>query len=147
VRAAIGKRIEPFVWSAAIGIMLTVAPHSMAMAQDFGPWSADPHHPVIIESALPAKAHQANPYANIFGLAFMVWSDLLTRIDGPRCSHEPSCAAYARQAVTRHRLVPGLLMAINRLTRGAYSSAIRSLPLVLTPRGIKFLDRLPDNAF
>ncbi len=144
MKATIGKRIELFVWPTAILTMLSLAP--IAMAQDFGPWSADPQHPVIIESALPARAQKAPGDANLFGLAFMVWSDLLTRIDGPRCSHEPSCGAYARQAVTRHRLVPGLLMAINRLTRGAYSSAIRSLPLVLTDRGIKFLDKLPDNS-
>jgi len=145
VRATIGKRIELFVWPTAILTILSLT--TITIAQDFGPWSADPHHPVIVESALPTRAKKAPANANIFGLAFMVWSNLLTRIDGPRCSHEPSCAAYARQAVTRHRLVPGLLMAINRLTRGAYSSAIRSLPLVLTERGIKFLDKLPDNSF
>ncbi|BDG01994.1 membrane protein insertion efficiency factor YidD [Anaeromyxobacter oryzae] len=53
---------------------------------------------------------------------------LLSRLDGPRCPHRPSCAAYAREAVTRHGLVLGGFIGVSRLLRGERSSALRLLP-------------------
>jgi hypothetical protein len=53
---------------------------------------------------------------------------LLSRFDGPRCPHRPSCSAYALQAVRRHGVVLGAFATVGRLLRGRRSSALRPLP-------------------
>ncbi|HHO53892.1 MAG TPA: membrane protein insertion efficiency factor YidD [Deltaproteobacteria bacterium] len=49
---------------------------------------------------------------------FAVWSGLLTRADGNRCSFEPSCSAYAAAAL-RASGPAGLALATDRLMREA----------------------------
>jgi putative component of membrane protein insertase Oxa1/YidC/SpoIIIJ protein YidD len=97
----------------------------------------------VQEPAAPAHANSTRLSSSFFSFAFEVWRGLITRIDGPRCAHRPSCSAFAHQAISRHKLIPGLWMAMNRLIRGARSSAIR----MLARRANRFLDRLEDNAF
>jgi len=53
---------------------------------------------------------------------------LLSRFDGPRCPHRPSCSAYALQAVRRHGTALGAFVTVGRLLRGKRSSALRPLP-------------------
>jgi tetratricopeptide (TPR) repeat protein len=69
---------------------------------------------------------------------------LLSRLDGPRCPHRPSCAAYAREAVARHGLVLGGFAGAARLLRGTRSSALRLLPAA--PDG-GLLDPLEEATF
>ncbi len=123
---------------------------------DFGPWSRHPAHPVLgavppadrpPPTTRPARRRPPAASASPFGLAFGVWSRLLTAIDGPRCAHRPTCSAYARRALARHGLPLGLWLAMGRLLRGAHSSALRRLPVVPGPGGPYLLDRLPDAAF
>jgi hypothetical protein len=52
----------------------------------------------------------------------------LSRFDGPRCPHRPSCSAYALEAVRRHGAVLGAFVTVGRLLRGGRSSALRPLP-------------------
>jgi putative component of membrane protein insertase Oxa1/YidC/SpoIIIJ protein YidD len=122
-------------------LVLSASP--AARLEAFGPWSVDSRHPVMQEPASAAQPVPARLSSNPFSLAFEVWRDLITRIDGTRCAHRPSCSAFAHQAISRHRLIPGMWMAINRLIRGARSSALRILPR----SGNRFLDRLEDNTF
>lgn len=49
-------------------------------------------------------------------LLFTVWSGFLTRADGERCAFEPSCSAYARQAIRREG-PGGLMLTADRLLR------------------------------
>jgi len=131
----------------ATGMALFLTAVAPAGAGDeFGPWSADPRHPVIGEDKhkvdVPRRL-SVGPFTMAFGL----WSKLLTRIDGPRCAHTPSCAAFAKIALQRHGAFPGLWMALNRVMRGARSSALRLLPLVRVHDRMLFSDPVDDNAF
>ncbi|MBN2498549.1 MAG: membrane protein insertion efficiency factor YidD [Deltaproteobacteria bacterium] len=129
-----------------LGAALATLLAGTAAAEPFGPWSADPRHPVTAEAARPEpESLTASRIASCspFGLAFRLWSRLLTRIDGPRCAHRPSCAQYAHQAMARHGLPKGAWLALDRLMRGARSSALRALPIVAGPGGAFFLDPLP----
>lgn len=96
---------------------------------------------------LPERASAPRLSASPFGLAFQLWSELLTRIDGPRCAHRPSCGHFARQALVRQGPLLGTWMALNRLMRGASSSILRTLPRVIAPGGVFFLDELADYRF
>ncbi|MBW2449174.1 MAG: membrane protein insertion efficiency factor YidD [Deltaproteobacteria bacterium] len=41
----------------------------------------------------------------------------LSPILGPSCRFYPSCSEYARQAIKRHGLLSGLLLAVKRILR------------------------------
>jgi hypothetical protein len=125
---------------AALACLLALCAQDVAAA-GFGPWSADPRHPVFdigrTARVEPPRAISSSP----FGLAYGLWSKLLTRIDGPRCMHRPTCASYAIRAMSRRPLV-GFWKALSRLMRGPRSSAIRMLPFARLPRGVYYLDPL-----
>ena len=133
-------------------------------ATEFGPWSSDARHPAFAKATAggptfvnstaggptfvnsteggPVRRSLGEGGANPFTFSFRVWSELLTRIDGPRCAHRPSCSVYAYQALKRYGLPLGVWMALNRLMRGAQSSVLRTLPVVMGPGGIRYLDPL-----
>lgn len=67
--------------------------------------------------------------SNPLYLAALVYQHGITRLDGPRCGHLPTCSRFASQAVARHGAV-GLLMGLDRLIQPNESSAIRKLPEV-----------------
>jgi hypothetical protein len=67
--------------------------------------------------------------ANPLYLIHLVYANFLTRTDGPRCQHHPTCSRYASQAVARYGLL-GIPMGLDRLIRPAESSAVRHLPEV-----------------
>lgn len=138
-----GRRRAAGLIAAAVSVALTTA----AAAGDFGPWSVDPRHPVVAGANPGPAAGRPLPTASPFILAFRVWSELLTRLDGPRCAHRPSCGVYARRALATHGLPLGMWMALGRLMRGAYSSALRVLPRITTPAGVFFRDTLDDSRF
>lgn len=69
------------------------------------------------------SALQAHPLS----LAALVYAELLTELDGPRCQHLPTCSRFASQALASHG-APGLLMGLDRLIQDHLSSAVRRLP-------------------
>ena len=124
-------------------ILVIVLFSSLALAEE--PWSGDPEHPVFEEPRVekPQKVLTSNP----FYFAFQVWSQLLTKIDGRRCAHRPSCSRFAIQAIRRHKIPLGIWMALSRLMRGAESSSIRGLVPVAAPGGVYLIDRIEDYTF
>jgi hypothetical protein len=67
--------------------------------------------------------------SNPLYLASLVYSNILTKIDGPRCTHLPTCSRFASQAVAKHGAL-GLLMGLDRIIQPNESSAVRRLPEV-----------------
>lgn len=138
-------------------------------AAPFGP-TGSPRHPAVGPAAavpgngpepvvtpgpeeIPlAKVQHARPIravasSNPMFVPFMLYRDLLTKTDGSRCAHYPTCSAYGAQAVGRHNVL-GVLMTVDRVWRSGQSSSVRSFPLVSgigpTPR---FYDPVEDSAF
>ncbi|WP_300672379.1 membrane protein insertion efficiency factor YidD [Desulfoluna sp.] len=50
-------------------------------------------------------------------LLFSLFKSLISTTDSKRCSHVPSCARYAKDAVTKHGPVKGLVLSCDRLIR------------------------------
>lgn len=48
------------------------------------------------------------------GLLSKVWG-IISRADGPRCPHYPTCSAYCALAIRRHGLAKGALLSVQRL--------------------------------
>ena len=60
-------------------------------------------------------------------LISLVYSNFLTRMDGPRCQHLPTCSRFASQAVGRYGVL-GIPMGLDRMIQPPSSSALRLLP-------------------
>ncbi len=155
--------MKPALAAACFFLFVQVS-EGQARTMDFGPWSATYRHPVI--STIPqhdtATADHHEPAhtvekktghgisrqgSSFFVVFFKLWSGVLTRIDGPRCSHKPTCSAFTRKALAVHGLVLGFWISLSRLTRGAGSSALRTLPLGTSPGRVFYLDDLHDYEF
>ena len=123
--------------------VLVLLAGTTVMAEE--PWSGDPRHPVFEASEVrkPQKVLTSNP----FYFAFRVWAEVLTKIDGQRCAHRPSCSHFAHRAIRRHGVPLGIWMALSRLMRGAESSSIRRLMPVALPGGVYLVDRMEDYTF
>ncbi|RMG19826.1 MAG: membrane protein insertion efficiency factor YidD [Deltaproteobacteria bacterium] len=66
-------------------------------------------------------------------VAYRFYQSVISPIDGPRCSHSPTCSAYALQAVRERGTFLGVLLALDRLSMGPRSSLLRALPIVRRP--------------
>ncbi len=84
--------------------------------------------PDLPEGALAASnVVGASLSANPLFLAALIYSNLLTKVDGPRCQHYPTCSRFANQAVAKHGAI-GILMGLDRVIQPGESSALRILP-------------------
>jgi hypothetical protein len=129
-----------FVLAAASALNLSAAPAPFGNAR----------HPVTSEVARSAPMRREPPReppkGDFLGVAYGFYRTVVTPIDGPRCSHRPTCSAYAREAVRLHGLV-GLWLAYDRLLRDSHSSAARRLPVAFQHGRIVFLDPLEESTF
>jgi hypothetical protein len=135
-------------------LLLALLPATAARADDFGPWDL-PAAPAVQSSpdlqprAVSVPRGESIPAIRTTGfyLSFRFYQQVLSEIDGPRCSHRPTCSMYAIQAMKKHPLV-GPFMALDRLWRAGDSSAIRPLSLLRTPEGyLYYSDPLEESDF
>lgn len=103
--------------------------------------------PDIPEAALEApNAIGGGLSSNPLYLASLLYSNVLTRLDGPRCQHLPTCSRFASQAVARHGAL-GILMGLDRLLQPGESSAIRRLPEIEGWGGVRTFDPVENYEF
>ena len=107
----------------------------------FGPFGT-PAAPVT-RDARPEHAARAGhrlPPAQFFWSAFEFYHYVISPIDGPRCSHYPTCSLYAIESVQRDGVVLGLMRTIDRLLNDGRSSLLRSLPMIVVDGKLRFDD-------
>lgn len=101
----------------------------------------------VPETALVAPNRTGSSLsANPLYLASLFYSNFLTKVDGPRCQHLPTCSRFASQAVARHGAV-GFLMGLERLIQDDWSSSIRRLPEVEHRGTVRHFDPLENYEF
>jgi putative component of membrane protein insertase Oxa1/YidC/SpoIIIJ protein YidD len=81
--------------------------------------------------------------SNPLHLAALFYANFLTRTDGPRCQHLPTCSRFASQAVARHGLL-GIPMGLDRVIQPPMSSALRPLPDVEYAGVVRHFDPLEN---
>ncbi len=54
------------------------------------------------------------------GLWFSLYDKWISPVDGDRCRMRPSCSHYSREALTKHGVLKGMLMTLDRLQRCGY---------------------------
>ena len=104
----------------------------------------DPDVPDHLSSRANRKASSLS--ANPLYLASLFYRNFLTKVDGPRCQHLPTCSRLANQAVSRHGAL-GILIGLDRIIQDDASSALRSLPLIRFGQGQRVFDPLDNYEF
>jgi hypothetical protein len=102
----------------------------------------DPDVPETVTGANATTGLTSNPLY----LASLFYSNFLTRTDGPRCQHLPTCSRFAAQAVGRHGVL-GIPLGLDRLLQGGTSSAVRNLPDVEHGDGLRHYDPVDNYEF
>ena len=127
-----------------------------AEAVSRAPFQATSKHPIIDESppgdpwgkldARPSK--RASTQSNIVELGFKFYSNHLSKVDGPRCEHRPTCSRFAVEAMREHGSVIGSWLTIDRLLRSNRSSSLKTLPVIKYHEGRPyFADPIDENDF
>lgn len=70
----------------------------------------------------------------------------ISPVDGDRCPMHPTCSAYAREAVQRHGLFMGWIMACDRLVRCGRDET-RISPSIIKDKNRTTLDPVSANDF
>jgi hypothetical protein len=117
-------------------------------APGFGPpppaLRTDPDVPEITRSGVNVVA--AGLSSHPLYLASLFYAAFLTRTDGPRCQHLPTCSRFASQAVARHGLL-GITMGLDRLIQPPSSSSLRLLPEIEWAGVVRFYDPVDNYEF
>lgn len=74
------------------------------------------------------------------------YQDHLSVVDGERCTMHPTCSAYAGQAIEKHGVVTGWIMALDRLIRCGRDEALISPSYVVNNQTIIY-DPVEANDF
>jgi hypothetical protein len=84
--------------------------------------------------------------SNPLYLSALFYRHFLTKVDGPRCQHLPTCSRFANQAVARHGVL-GIFMSLDRVIQPPESSSVRTLPQVEGWGPVRYLDPVGNYEF
>jgi hypothetical protein len=107
-----------------------ISHHTPERSNSHGPWSISDGAPIVASAAHHGASTSAGtrPHDGAIDFLFDSYARTLTKVDGPRCDHRPTCSRYALLAIKEHGYTVGTMMTIDRLIRGKRSSRLRSLP-------------------
>lgn len=115
---------------------------------EFGPWSTSETAPAVASPAHEGSRPNDEANDGFVDFVYGAYSGYLTRIDGARCEHRPTCSRYALQAVKKHGYVIGGWMTVERLLRGNRSSVLRPLEIYKIEEGRRYYyDPVENNDF
>lgn len=115
--------------------------------QTFEPWSVSTTAPVV-DTGTAHTGYGSHGGPGFIDFAFQIYSRYITRVDGARCEHRPTCSRYAVDAIKKHGYVLGSLLTIDRLLRAERSSTLRDLPIDKVEDGRHyFADPVENNDF
>jgi hypothetical protein len=93
-------------------------------------------------NAIPGSGLSSSPLY----LASLTYANLITKIDGPRCQHLPTCSRFGSQAVAKDGVL-GILMTLDRVIQPTESSPLRRLPEVDGFGGVRGYDPIENYEF
>ncbi|NNK00301.1 MAG: membrane protein insertion efficiency factor YidD [Desulfatitalea sp.] len=102
------------------------------------PAAAQEHLPQLPHNPLDADPKSVGP---------LKWfQKFISPADGDRCPMHPSCSRYAGQAVSRHGIFKGWILASDRLMRCGRDETRRAAPILVKGQRLTF-DPLDANTF
>lgn len=104
------------------------------------------YDPDLPETATVSPNAAPGLSSNPLYLAALFYANFLTRTDGPRCQHLPTCSRFASQAVGRYGVL-GIPMGLDRVIQPPQSSALRSLPDVPYGDSVRHWDPVENYIF
>ena len=130
---------------------LTRRAHPAVGDRDHIPGGGPPRPAIRPDPDLPELATSSPNAApglssNPLFFAALIYGNFLTRVDGPRCQHLPTCSRFASQAVARHGLL-GIALGLDRVIQPAMSSTVRLLPDVEFGDSVRHYDPLENHEF
>ena len=84
-------------------------------SSDWGPWDRDRIY--VLEQQPPHRNRLSTIAAAPGILLISFFQTVVSPVDGASCDFYPTCSAYAKQAIQKHGLFIGLVMASERLCR------------------------------
>jgi putative component of membrane protein insertase Oxa1/YidC/SpoIIIJ protein YidD len=117
-------------------LLLALALGASAAGAERAPWPDE----------TPPAAQQAERPRSVPGWLMWVYQHHISQVDAARtCRFEPTCGAYAREAIRRHGPLLGWLMACDRAIR--YHGDTKTYRRALQDGHTRLLDPVSDNDF
>ncbi|MBF0147674.1 MAG: membrane protein insertion efficiency factor YidD [Magnetococcales bacterium] len=121
----------------------------LAMTSFFCPLADGEENPLAFRPLSAASSDHASgmnglTQALLFSLSF--YSSTVGMVDGNRCPSFPSCSLYARAALRRHGLIPGIWLTVDRLIHERDELGRHDL-VRLHDGSIRVPDTLDENDF
>lgn len=135
-QGAAGKARHPHPVVGAVGHIPGAGPPPPALR-------TDPYLPELATSSPNAAPGLSS---NPLNLAALFYANFLTRTDGPRCQHLPTCSRFASQAVAKHGVL-GIPLGLDRVIQPPQSSSLRPLPDVVYGEMVRHWDPLENYEF
>lgn len=101
-------------------VSLSLIQPSRAPGSEWGPWDRDKSYTKLEENIQKADQDRnllrsITTFPGIVLISF--FQTVVSPVDGATCDFYPTCSAYAKQAIRKHGLFLGLIMASERLCR------------------------------
>ncbi len=99
-----------------------------------------------VKRYLPIRAaEQGGPGVAVFGGILSFYRNVISPLDGNRCSMAPTCSLYSHQALQRHGLLMGVLLTADRLLHEG--DEIGRVPKTEERGEVLYLDPLEANTY
>jgi putative membrane protein insertion efficiency factor len=117
-------------------------------ASEWGPWSVTPTAPVWTgppqEKDATSFSH-SDPPALFLLASIRFFQQVISPVDGDRCTMSPSCSHYGAQAIRKHGALIGFMMTADRIVH-EYEEQ-RYVPAQWDGQSYRFLDPVENNDF
>jgi len=111
-----------------------------------GPWGvADREKPVRVDRSGSKVSDAESPVQRLALNTIRFFQNVISPADGDRCPMYPSCSHYAAQAIKKHGLILGTVMAAARLTQERGEMQIN--PKIWVNGSYRFYDPVENNDF
>jgi hypothetical protein len=122
-------------------IIFSIPSLVIADNNSFEPWA---FNNTIIKDKVPIETEETlSPPAYLMKLSINFYRTFISPVGGNRCHMNPSCSAYALEAVSRYGFVGGYILMTDRLIHE--SDEMDLAPVVYIHGKSRFLDPVADN--
>ncbi len=132
--------IKPILTCLSLGFLLLSS--SMSHGADTNPLAYRP-----LPAPTKTETRQPGLLTQWLLLPLSLYTNTISRVDSDRCPSYPSCSQYAKEALQRHGVIPGLWLAIDRLIHERTEIHTNTHRIHLKDGTVRIPDQLDANDF